>query len=208
MAYSDKVLDHYNNPRNVGSMDKNDPNVGTGMVGAPECGDVMKLQLKVNEIAVLQGKSESLETQLLEKEYAFQMARNVKEREREDLVRAADAIWEEDLGIVTPDEVGDPLDLGLRTYVNDDRVLPESASSHAVGDQLRHDFADNSATAVSVVVPDARGVRPGDLSRYAADLSRVADVSAVSAPTGTFVGGRQVGPPSAATRASSPLRFH
>jgi len=48
MAYSDKVLDHYNNPRNVGSLDKNDPNVGTGMVGAPECGDVMKLQLKVN----------------------------------------------------------------------------------------------------------------------------------------------------------------
>ena len=49
MAYSEKVLDHYNNPRNVGSLDKSDPNVGTGMVGAPECGDVMKLQLKVNE---------------------------------------------------------------------------------------------------------------------------------------------------------------
>ena len=49
MAYSDKVLDHYNNPRNVGSLDKKDPNVGTGMVGAPECGDVMKLQIKVNE---------------------------------------------------------------------------------------------------------------------------------------------------------------
>ncbi len=48
MAYSDKVLDHYNNPRNVGSLDKSDPNVGTGMVGAPECGDVMKLQLKVD----------------------------------------------------------------------------------------------------------------------------------------------------------------
>ncbi len=48
MAYSNKVLDHYSNPRNVGSLDKNDPNVGTGMVGAPECGDVMKLQLKVN----------------------------------------------------------------------------------------------------------------------------------------------------------------
>ncbi len=49
MAYSDKVLEHYNNPRNVGSMDKSDPNVGTGMVGAPECGDVMKLQIQVNE---------------------------------------------------------------------------------------------------------------------------------------------------------------
>ncbi|PYT29327.1 MAG: Fe-S cluster assembly scaffold IscU [Acidobacteria bacterium] len=49
MAYSDKVLDHYNHPRNVGSMDKNSPNVGTGMVGAPECGDVMKLQVQVDE---------------------------------------------------------------------------------------------------------------------------------------------------------------
>ncbi len=48
MAYSDKVLDHYNHPRNVGSLDKNDPSVGTGMVGAPECGDVMKLQVRVN----------------------------------------------------------------------------------------------------------------------------------------------------------------
>ncbi|HWE51288.1 MAG TPA: Fe-S cluster assembly scaffold IscU [Bryobacteraceae bacterium] len=49
MAYSDKVLDHYNNPRNVGSMDKSSSQVGTGMVGAPECGDVMKLQIKVND---------------------------------------------------------------------------------------------------------------------------------------------------------------
>ena len=48
MAYSDKVLDHYENPRNVGSLDKSDPSVGTGMVGAPACGDVMKLQIKVN----------------------------------------------------------------------------------------------------------------------------------------------------------------
>ncbi len=49
MAYSDKVLDHYENPRNVGSMDKDDINVGTGMVGAPACGDVMKLQIKVDD---------------------------------------------------------------------------------------------------------------------------------------------------------------
>jgi nitrogen fixation NifU-like protein len=48
MAYSDKVLDHYSNPRNVGSLDKNSADVGTGLVGAPECGDVMKLQIKVN----------------------------------------------------------------------------------------------------------------------------------------------------------------
>ena len=49
MAYSDKVIDHYENPRNVGSFDKNDPEVGTGMVGAPACGDVMKLQIKVDD---------------------------------------------------------------------------------------------------------------------------------------------------------------
>jgi nitrogen fixation NifU-like protein len=49
MAYTDKVIDHYKNPRNVGSMDKADPSVGTGIVGAPECGDVMKLQIKINE---------------------------------------------------------------------------------------------------------------------------------------------------------------
>ena len=49
MAYSAKVLDHYENPRNVGSLDKNDPNVGTGMVGAPACGDVLKLQIKIND---------------------------------------------------------------------------------------------------------------------------------------------------------------
>ena len=49
MSYSDKVIDHYNNPRNVGSMDKKDSDVGTGLVGAPECGDVMKLQIRVND---------------------------------------------------------------------------------------------------------------------------------------------------------------
>ncbi len=49
MAYSDKVIDHYNNPRNVGALPKEDPTVGTGLVGAPECGDVMKLQIKVNQ---------------------------------------------------------------------------------------------------------------------------------------------------------------
>ena len=54
MAYGDKVLDHYENPRNVGSMDKEDPTVGTGMVGAPACGDVMKLQIKVNEKGVIE----------------------------------------------------------------------------------------------------------------------------------------------------------
>jgi nitrogen fixation NifU-like protein len=54
MAYSKKVIDHYENPRNVGSLDKNDPNVGTGLVGAPACGDVMKLQLKISEDGIIE----------------------------------------------------------------------------------------------------------------------------------------------------------
>ncbi len=54
MAYSEKVIDHYENPRNVGKLDKNDANVGTGMVGAPACGDVMQLQIKVSEDGIIQ----------------------------------------------------------------------------------------------------------------------------------------------------------
>ena len=54
MAYSEKVIDHYENPRNVGSMDKNDPSVATGMVGAPACGDVMKLQLKISAEGIIE----------------------------------------------------------------------------------------------------------------------------------------------------------
>lgn len=54
MAYSEKLIDHYENPRNVGSFDKEDPSVGTGMVGAPACGDVMKLQIKVDDNGIIQ----------------------------------------------------------------------------------------------------------------------------------------------------------
>jgi nitrogen fixation NifU-like protein len=54
MAYSEKVIEHYENPRNVGSFDKDDPNVGTGLVGAPACGDVMKLQLKINDAGIIE----------------------------------------------------------------------------------------------------------------------------------------------------------
>lgn len=54
MAYSDAVLDHYENPRNVGTLDKNDPSVGTGMVGAPACGDVMRLMIKVGDDGIIQ----------------------------------------------------------------------------------------------------------------------------------------------------------
>jgi nitrogen fixation NifU-like protein len=54
MAYSQKVIDHYENPQNVGSLDKSDPSVGTGLVGAPACGDVMKLQLKINDDGIIE----------------------------------------------------------------------------------------------------------------------------------------------------------
>ena len=87
--------------------------------------------------------------------------------------------------------------LSVRWGFPDDRVLPKSASAHQVGDQLRHDFVNNSDAAVTVVVPDTNGVSASDIDRYAADLSRVADVSNVSAPTGTFVDGNRIGPPSA-----------
>ena len=89
--------------------------------------------------------------------------------------------------------------LGIKWGFPDDRVLPDSASARQVGDQLRSDFAVNSATNVTVVIPDMTGVTPDELGRYAAQLSQVPDVSSVSAPGGTFVGGSLVGPPSAAT---------
>lgn len=54
MAYSEKVIEHYENPRNVGTLDKNDPDVGTGLVGAPACGDVMRLQIRVNDQGVIE----------------------------------------------------------------------------------------------------------------------------------------------------------
>jgi putative drug exporter of the RND superfamily len=89
--------------------------------------------------------------------------------------------------------------LAVRWGFPDDRVLPRSASAHQVGDQLRSDFVDNSQTAVTIVIPDANRLASTDIERYATDLSRVPDVEAVSAPTGTFVAGNRVGPPSAPT---------
>jgi RND superfamily putative drug exporter len=89
--------------------------------------------------------------------------------------------------------------LGIRWGFPDDRVLPQSASARQVGDDMRTNFAVDAARNVTVVMPNTNGVTPVDLDRYAADLSQVSDVSSVSAPGGTFVGGRQVGPPSAAT---------
>lgn len=89
--------------------------------------------------------------------------------------------------------------LSARWGFPDERVLPQSASARQVGDDLRANFAVDSARNVSVVIPDTRDITPAMVDRYAADLSRVADVSSVSAPGGTFVDGRPVGPPSAAT---------
>ena len=85
--------------------------------------------------------------------------------------------------------------LGVRWGFPDDRVLPRSASAHQVGDQLRNDFVNNSEAAVTIVIPDAAGLSPSDVERYAAELSRVPDVSSVSAPTATLQNGRAIGPP-------------
>ena len=88
---------------------------------------------------------------------------------------------------------------GVRPGFPDDRVLPKSASAHQVGDQLRSDFTNSSATAVQILIPDSTGLDDRAISMYAERLSRVSDVSAVSAPGGTYVNGALVGPPSAAT---------
>ncbi len=89
--------------------------------------------------------------------------------------------------------------LGVKWGFPDDRVLPKSASARQVGDRLRTDFTVDSATNVTVVIPDATAVSPEDLSRYAAALSQVPDVSSVSSPAGTFINGAPAGPPSAPT---------
>jgi putative drug exporter of the RND superfamily len=89
--------------------------------------------------------------------------------------------------------------LGAKWGFPDDRVLPQSASARDIGDSLRTDFAVDSSTNVTAVVPDMSGVAPEELGRYAAELSNVPDVSSVSAPTGTYVRGALAGPPSAAT---------
>lgn len=89
--------------------------------------------------------------------------------------------------------------LGVKWGFPDERVLPRTASARQVADMLDNDFPSGLGTAVSVVVPDARGVTPADVDRYAAELSRVPDVPAVTAPTGTFVAGKLSGPPAAPT---------
>ena len=88
---------------------------------------------------------------------------------------------------------------GVRPGFPDDRVLPKSASAHQVGDLLRTEFANDSDSAVPIVIPDANGLKPEEIGRYAAELSRVVDVSSVSGPTGAYVNGKPIGPPIAAT---------
>lgn len=92
--------------------------------------------------------------------------------------------------------------LGVRPGFPDDRVLPKSASAHQVGDLLRSDFALDTDSEVAVVIPDSAGLSANEVSRYAADLSRVPDVTSVSAPAGTFVDGNLVGAPRGATGVS------
>ena len=87
----------------------------------------------------------------------------------------------------------------VRWGVADDRVLPTSASARQVGDQLRTDFPGSGVPDITVVLPNAAGLSPADLDGYASALSRVPDVSSVSSPGGTFVGGRPAGPPSGPT---------
>jgi RND superfamily putative drug exporter len=87
--------------------------------------------------------------------------------------------------------------LGANWGFSDDRVLPTSASARQVGDDMRFDFAVNSERDATVVIPDATGLAPGEIERYAAQLSQAADVVSVSAPGGTFQNGAPVGPPSA-----------
>jgi RND superfamily putative drug exporter len=89
--------------------------------------------------------------------------------------------------------------LGIKWGFTDDRVLPTSATARQLGDKLRSDFAVDTSTNVTVVIPDTARVTPAELNRYAERLSTVSDVSSVSSPGGTFVRGMLMGPPAAAT---------
>ena len=132
MAYSEKLIDHYENPRNVGSLDKNDPEVGTGLVGAPACGDVMKLQIRVNAQGVIEDAkfktfgcgsaiaSSSLVTEWVKGKTVERGAHHQEHRRRE---RAQPAAGE------------DPL-LGARRgrHQGGRRRLPEEARARADGE--------------------------------------------------------------------------
>jgi RND superfamily putative drug exporter len=97
--------------------------------------------------------------------------------------------------------------LGVKWGYTDDRVLPDTSSARSANDRIRAEFPSNTATRVKVVIPDTTGLSPSDLDRYAAELSRVPDVSSVSAPTGTFIAGEAKGPPSAPTGMANGAAF-
>src|SRR3954452_19919246 len=137
MAYSDKVIDHYENPRNVGTLDKEDPNVGTGLVGAPACGDVMRLQLKISDEGVIQdakfktfgcgsaiassslvtewvkGKTVDEATSITNKEIAKELALPPVKIHcsvlAEDAIKAAIADWKKKKGLVVQSSTGDTM---------------------------------------------------------------------------------------------------
>ena len=147
MAYSDKVLDHYENPRNVGSFDKADDHIGTGMVGAPACGDVMKLQIRVNEQGVIEdarfktygcgsaiassslvtewvkGKSVDEAVKITNKEIAKELSLPPVKIHcsvlAEDAIKAAIADWKKKKGLAAQPSTGDTMGAARRDGVPD-----------------------------------------------------------------------------------------
>jgi nitrogen fixation NifU-like protein len=141
MAYGDKVLDHYENPRNVGTMDKSDPNVGTGLVGAPACGDVMRLQVKISDDGKIQdakfktfgcgsaiassslvtewvkGKSVDEAVKITNKEIAKELALPPVKIHcsvlAEDAIKAAIADWKKKRALLTPAVAAQPEERAL-----------------------------------------------------------------------------------------------
>src|ERR1051326_1012412 len=102
MAYSDKVVDHYNNPRNVGSLPKEDPNVGTGLVGAPECGDVMKLQMRINPDTQIIEEALSIKNTDIVRELSLPPVKIHCSVLAEDAIKAAIGNWKNKKGIDAP----------------------------------------------------------------------------------------------------------
>jgi len=101
MAYSDKVIDHYENPRNVGKFDAEDPSIGTGMVGAPACGDVMRLQIKVNEQGVIEdAKFKTIKNTQLAEELALPPVKIHCSVLAEDAIKAAVRDYREKKGLL------------------------------------------------------------------------------------------------------------
>jgi len=161
MAYSDKVIDHYENPRNVGSLDKDAPDVGTGLVGAPACGDVMKLQIKVNDQGVIEDArfktfgcgsaiaSSSLVTEWV-KGKSVDEALQIKNTDvaselnlppvkihcsvlAEDAIKAAIADWQRKRGAAAQGAVQDPAQPGVTAPAQAEAAKPAKAEAAQPG---------------------------------------------------------------------------